>query len=235
MPTARAISGRLAGIALAAGLALAACAPPPSSAPAPVGSRADEEPRVHEVRVLSNGWHTAILVDRAAAASTGLLPEAQDFPDAALLEFGWGDREYFPAKNKTLGLALGAVLGESPAVMHVAGRAVPPGRDTKPDVATLTLTETDFQALIRAIDGDFERPEGGRAEPVAKGLYADSHFYHARGAFHMFNTCNTWTARMLRAGGVAVSPSGVVTADDLMSRLRAALAANPELGGRPRP
>ena len=64
------------------------------------------------------------------------------------------------------------------------------------------------------------RPRGGRGERVARGLYADSWFYPARGLFHLFNTCNTWTARMLSAAGVGASLSGVNTADDLMGRLR---------------
>ena len=38
--------------------------------------------------------------------------------------------------------------------------------------------------------------------------------------------CNTWTARMLRAGGVNLLPSGVITADELMARLRAAVGSN---------
>ena len=71
-----------------------------------------------------------------------------------------------------------------------------------------------------------ERPRGGRAEPISRGLYLDSNFYKARGTFHLFNTCNTWTARMLRAGGVNLSPSGVITADELVARLRAAVGSN---------
>ena len=45
-------------------------------------------------------------------------------------------------------------------------------------------------------------------------------FYAAQGRFHLGNTCNTWTARMLRAAGVDIDPGGVVTAGDLMGRLR---------------
>ena len=65
---------------------------------------------------------------------------------------------------------------------------------------------------------------------MSRGLYPDSLFYNARGAFHLFNTCNTWTARKLKQGGVAISPSGVVTADGLMRRLRRAVSAEAALG-----
>ena len=173
----------------------------------------------------SNGWHTAIVVPAPAVVATGLLPEAADFPDAAFLEFGWGDRTYYPAKEKTLGMTLSAALVPTPAVMHMAGHAVAlADRGSRLEVVPVALTEAGFRALVEAIAETFERPSGGRAEAVSPGLYPDSLFYHAQGEFHLLNTCNTWTARMLRAGGVALSSSGIVTAGGLMARLRTALA-----------
>ncbi|MBM3518845.1 MAG: DUF2459 domain-containing protein, partial [Alphaproteobacteria bacterium] len=171
---------------------------------------------------------------RRELVATGLVPEAEDFPDAAFLEFGWGDRVYYPAREKTLGMALDAALTGSPAILHMAGLAQPPdptARDS--EVVTVALTEGNFRRLVGAIAGEFERPEGGRAFATSRGLYPNSSFYDARGSFHLFNTCNTWTARMLRAAGLRLSPSGVVTADKLMARLRAALASDRPSGGQP--
>ncbi len=208
---------------LAVAIGLAACA---AEAPLPVDHGG---PRIHAVRVVGTSWHTAIVMDRAGAAATGLLPEAEDFPEAAFLEFGWGDRVYYPARDPGIAMTLGAALTATPAIMHIAGLARPPEQvpgDT--EVVTLALSQGGFLSLVRAIAGDLDRPDldrpgGSRAAPVSRGLYPDSHFYLAHGSFHLFNTCNTWTARMLRAGGVKLSPSGVVTASDLMTRLRAAL------------
>ena len=177
------------------------------------------------VHVTSNGWHTAIVVPAADLAAGGVIPESEDFPDAAFLEFGWGDRTYYPAEKKTLGMTLTAALVSTPAVMHVAGHRARPGDNMGYELISVALSEEGFRRLIRALAAEFERPPGGRAQPISRGLYPRSHFYHAHGDFHLFNTCNTWTARMLSAGGVALSPSGIVTADKLMNRLRAAQAA----------
>lgn len=209
----------LIGPALAlCALWLATCetAPPPSAD--------DDAPRTRLIQVASNGWHTAIVVLAPALADTGLLPEAEDFPGAAFFEFGWGDRVYYPAKEKTIGMTLSAALVPTPAVMHMAGLAAAP-RDggSSREVVAVPLTEAGFLNLVEALAAEFERPAGGRAVSVSRGLYPGSRFYNARGEFHLFNTCNTWTARMLRAAGVAISPSGIVTADGLMARLRAAL------------
>ena len=201
----------------AAWLATCETAPPPPSG--------DGGPRSRLIQVASNGWHTAIVVPAPALAATGLLPETADFPDAAFLEFGWGDRVYYPAKEKTLGMTLAAALTPTPAVMHMAGLPAPPDhRGTGLEVISVALTEGGFLNLVEALAAGFERPGGARARAISRGLYPDSRFYNALGEFHLFNTCNTWTARMLRAGGLALSPSGIVTADGLMARLRAALA-----------
>ena len=201
--------------------ALAACAAVP---PLPPG---DGGPRVRAVQVVSNGWHTSIVAQRRELAGTGLLPEAADFPRASFLEFGWGDRVYYPAKEKTLGMALGAALTATPAVMHMVGLARGPARTyAGVEIVSVALTESAFRNLVRSIAGEFKRADGGRAPPVSRGLYANSFFYDALGAFHLFNTCNTWTARMLRAGGVDIRPSGIVSADELMTRLRAAIGSD---------
>ena len=201
----------------AAFLATCETAPPPLSD--------DDGPRTRFIQVASNGWHTAIVVPASALVATGLLPEAADFPDAAFLEFGWGDRVYYPAKEKTLGMTLSAALVPTPAVMHMAGLpAEPKDRGTGLEVVSAALTEAGFLNLAEALSAEFERPPGGRAKAISRGLYPDSWFYNARGEFHLFNTCNTWTARMLRAGGLALSSAGIVTADGLMARLQATLA-----------
>ena len=204
--------GRLAGPVCA--VWLAACTP--SAQPLPV----DEGEPLHGIYVFSTGWHTGIVLP-SDALPPGAIPETADFPQAAYLEFGWGDREYYPSPRPTMGMALAAALMPTPAVMHLAGHLQPPEvRIPEAEVLAMRLSTAALKRLIAKIDSSFDRPEGGRGETVAQGLYRDSWFYAANGRFHLFNTCNTWTARMLSAAGVGISPSGVNTAEDLMKRLR---------------
>ena len=181
-------------------------------------------PYARLIHVTSNGWHTAIVLPGPALVATGTIPELEDFSGAAFLEFGWGDRTYYPADRKTLGMTLSAALVPTAAVMHVAGHQAPPKARTGYDVIGVGLTEEGFRRLAKALAAEFDRPVAGRAEPISRGLYSHSHFYPAHGDFHLFNTCNTWTARMLSESGVPLSPSGIVRADNLMNRLRAAQA-----------
>jgi uncharacterized protein (TIGR02117 family) len=186
----------------------------------------DDGPRTQLVHVFSNGWHTAIIVPRGDLVETGLLPEADDFSEAAFIELGWGDREYYPARDKTLSMTLAAALTPTPSVMHVAGLVrAPRPIDGETDVLSVLLTKAALRRLVETIAQEFVRPESGRAPAVSRGLYPDSNFYDARGEFHLFNTCNNWTARALRAGGIDVSAEGIITADGLVDRLRVALKA----------
>ncbi len=208
-------------------VALAACAgPAPPPAPAPAAARSDD----HQVLVVRRGWHAGLVLDRAAVVETGLMAEAADFAPARLIEFGWGDREFYTARDPGLWLALRAGLAPTPSVLHLAPLAGPP---SEPEVVALGLSDDAFRRLVRAVSDTFDRAAGNAA--VMPGRGAGDRFYPAHGAFHLSNTCNTWTARVLAAAGVDIDPTGVVTADTLMRRTRASRLALPAAGvARPR-
>lgn len=210
-------------LALLAMLWLAACAAAPAAAPGAEGPGADtpDESGGVTVYLTSNGWHSGIAVPRTALPP-GLLPEAADFPGAAYLAFGWGDADYYPAPEAGLGVALAAALTPTPAVLHLSGLPAPPGEVyPQSEVLAFALAPRAFAALAAYLDASVARPEGGeKAGPVAPGLDRYSLFYPATGAFHLFNTCNTWTARGLAAAGLPLHPTGVVTAEDLMRQAR---------------
>ena len=176
----------------------------------------ERDPMIH---VVSNGWHAGIVIARADLPQ-GVMPEAAEFADLAFLEFGWGDREYYPSRSPTIAMAFAAGLGANPAVIHLVGLARPPDGDAGNEVVRLTLTPAGFAAMIGGIDATFDRRAGEPAERVASGLAPRSTFYAAQGRFSLVNTCNTWVARQLAAGGVPVAGDGVVTAGQLMGLLR---------------
>lgn len=171
----------------------------------------------YNILVASNGWHTSIVL-ASSDLPAGTIPEAGDFPRAEYLEFSWGDARYFPAPEKALGMTMRALLTPTPAVLHVAGLPAHP-RKVFPsaELVELGLKSDGFRALVDYLDDTFARDD---AEPSSQGLYRFSRFYPANGKFHLFNTCNTWTARGLAAAGLPVTVTGTLRAEDLMSQLR---------------
>jgi hypothetical protein len=106
--------------------------------------------------------------------------------------------------------------------MHMAGYDVPPARRyPSAEVVALRLPAGGLQRLAEFIHRSFTRGDQPRVRSTGPGLYADSRFYPAEGRFHLFNTCNTWSARALTAAGLPMAEAATATtAEDLMSRLR---------------
>ena len=216
-PTREKILMKLKGIPLAMALLLTACA---AAVPAPPPSQIDLDAKT-VIFVTSNGWHSGIVVAKADLPPDRL-PESVDFPEARFLEFGWGDAVYYPAKQPTFGMSLQAALVPTPAVVHVAGLWGEPARvNPKAEVVSLPIDDENFHRLDNFIDASFERSGAARAAATGPGLYATSRFYPAKGSFHLFNTCNTWTARALAAAGFDVSASRTFRAEALMQQVRA--------------
>lgn len=173
----------------------------------------------HRIWVVSNGWHSGIVLARADVPES-VIPEIADFPQVRFFEFGWGDAEFYPAREAGAWLALRAAF-PGPAVMHVAGLPDHPAR-IWPNVTILPFA-VNAEALTRLLvflRDSFDRAGAGRAAMKARGIYPFSLFYPATGRFHLFNTCNSWTAQALTATGLGASLGGVNTAEDLVSRIR---------------
>ena len=207
---------RVAGLLAAAALAAGCAAPVAGREPAPSGG-----PTL-PVRVVDHGWHTAIVVRREDVDPT-IWPEVRDFPDAALVEVAWGDRDFYMAENATGWLAVKAALFTSGSVLHVAGFAESALASLPADaVVELGVSRPGFDAMTRFIHDEYQRAGEGRAVPLAPGLSGPSWFYAARSRYHLFNTCNTWVVRALKQAGLHVTAAGTLTAGAVMHQAQRA-------------
>lgn len=204
-----------------AGTGCAVPAAPPAPSPAPQGP-------AHRVWVVHHRMHSGLAV-RAAEIPPQAWPARRDFPQAEFLEVGWGDRDYYMAPAPGLLLGLRALLWPTPAVLHVAAFDGPvEGYFADAGIVELTLPAPGFAALVDAVQDSHERlpaaqgRDGGEdwPPPLGPGLYGASRFYASRERFHLFRTCNVWTADVLAAGGVPLQPASALTADALFAQLR---------------
>ena len=170
--------------------------------------------------LVSHGWHTGIVVRRADLPAE-VWPESEDFPAAEYLEVGWGDRDFYQSAEFDWSIALKAALWPTPSVLHLVGFS---GSvvDYFPhsEVLEVELSHPGFKRLVAFVHDRFDRNGAVRAIRLRAGLYGQSAFYPARGKFHLFNTCNVWTARALRTAGLPVTPFYAITTDSLMSQAR---------------
>lgn len=169
---------------------------------------------------MHDAWHAAIVIKKADV-SAAALPELRDFPSSEYLEFSWGDRDYFPAPDPGIGLALKAAFWSSGSILHVVGfkesvEKAYPGAE----IVEIPLSEEDFQRLIKFISDTFSRPHPPAPAEARPGLFANGRFYAAEGRFSLFRTCNTWVAEALSLAGLPIQPGYVITVGNLSSQLR---------------
>jgi uncharacterized protein (TIGR02117 family) len=151
-----------------------------------------------------------------------LWPEQRELPASAYLEVGWGDQEFYQAPKRTLGLLLKAALTPTPSVLHLVWFDQPvPTYFPASEIIEIGVTQPGFEALSRFIAATYDRDAHAKTIPLGPGLYGSSVFYRARGKYHLFNTCNTWTAQALRAAGCPTRVTGLLTAGNVMARAQA--------------
>lgn len=175
-----------------------------------------------EIYVVNHGWHAGIAVAREDVPA-GALPDLDVLDGAAYFEVGWGDAGYYPNPDPGLWALLRAALWPTPSVLHVAGlprapTAFFPGHQ----IVRLELSEEGGAALLAYIRSAFALDDEGGVQREGPGLYGDSRFYRGRDRYHLFNNCNHWVARALRAAGVPINPARALTATGLLRQVRAA-------------
>ena len=178
------------------------------------------------VFVVHDAWHAAIVIKKADIPAA-VLPELKDFPSAEYVEFSWGDRDYFPAPEASLGLALKAAFWSSGSILHVVGfqntiKNVYPGAE----IIEIPVTEEAFHRLSKFIADTFSRAHPSTAADSRPGLFPNGRFYPAEGKFSLLRTCNTWVAEALSTAGLAITPGYVITAGSLGNQLRSITARN---------
>jgi uncharacterized protein (TIGR02117 family) len=171
-----------------------ACAAPVRDAPVP----GENEPR-KTIYLVSHGWHA----------------------NTEYVEVGWGDMDYYQTPDPHMGLIIKAALLPTASVLHIVGfSGSVPAYFPYSEIIKIEISSAGFEHLSRTIAASFATDEAGNTTSLGHGLYGNSRFYLSRETYHLFNTCNVWTARALRAAGLPITPVRAITAENLMSQAR---------------
>ena len=104
------------------------------------------------------------------------------------------------------------------SVLHVVGFD---GRVThyfpQSEIVRIDLTGQQIDNLVTHIAASFAKMKGEKSLGV--GLYGDSRFYRSLESYHIFNTCNIWTARALKSAGLEIQPTAAITVENLLKQL----------------
>ncbi len=170
--------------------------------------------------VVSHGWHTGLVIP--AKKIKAEIPELfERFGEAPYIEFGWGDKGFYQAKEITLGLTFQAIFWPTESVVHAVG--VPEDVEVyfqNSEIQKLCLNDDELSSLVMFIVDSFAKSEQGRIISLENGIYGDSQFYQGAGDYYLMNTCNKWTAKGLKSIGMDIDPLFKLTAGSIMAYLK---------------
>jgi uncharacterized protein (TIGR02117 family) len=168
------------------------------------------------VYIINHGRHTGFALPSKQIVRQ--LPVLQQrFGNVPYYEFGWGDHDFYLADEITLWLKFQAILWPTNTVMHVVAVPKPPKKYfLDSEVIEFYLNDSQFSNLRKFLISSFYQDKTGNIVPLKKGIYGDSIFFKGTGDYHLFNTCNKWTAKGLQSTGMDISPTFKLTADSIM-------------------
>ncbi len=173
----------------------------------------------HTVYVVSHGWHTGFVIP-AKKIKTQIPALAKRFPDTEYIEFGWGDKGFYQAKEITSGLTLRAIFWPTESVIHAVATPEDVASFFKDsEIKKLCLNDAELSSLIQFISESFAKNQQGEVIPLKQGIYGDSQFYQGSGDYYLMNTCNKWTAKGLKSIGMDIAPTFKLTAGSIIHYL----------------
>lgn len=184
----------------------------------------------------SHGWHTSIIVPRETIPKGAWPPGVVDrtFGDSRYLEVGWGDRTFYMAPRPNVSTAFDAVFLPGASVLHIVGLNPPlESAFAWTGFVRMPCTAAELRSVCNAIGATF----AADARELGPGLYGRiSRFYPAKGRYYFANTCNNWTARIMRAGGFAADagPAGTWSAGAVVAQARRLARERSQVSESPR-
>jgi uncharacterized protein (TIGR02117 family) len=189
---------------------LASCA----TLSSPPTTRPSSPQNPFEIYVIRHRFHTGIAMAKVH------LPEAmsalkRDFDRFEFVEIGFGDRAFYMAPEDSAWLGIRALLWRNDAVLHVAGFNGPPELEfNQHEIVGAVLNSQQMSALAKYMAESL-----AEGTILKSGLYGNSYFYPANGSFHLFNTCNVWTATALERAGLGIDSTWAITSRSVLDQL----------------
>lgn len=172
----------------------------------------------HRLYVIDHGIHTGLVIEtRHILPALGL--QDSIYRQFRFVEIGRGDAGFYQEAEPGSATTLSALFLSTPAVMHMRGyNRFPFQRYPLSRSLEIRLSSSGLLALVDAVSGSFTRVEGV-AVKVADGNNERSNFYQSNGSYHLFYTCNNWTAEMVELSGYPINHRWAFFADSVMKQI----------------
>ncbi|MDQ1154931.1 DUF2459 domain-containing protein [Brevundimonas sp. SORGH_AS_0993] len=162
--------------------------------------------------LLDNGFHTDLVVPRAALMQRGgrLAQAVAELAPGDWIVIGWGDAKFYvdqsPISSRLSDGARAFFRPGNPSVLMLDPEIQDPqARYAADGRATLLLTRPAFDRMADRIEASLDLSNGGpRVAAVRPG--DDARFFASRETFSILHLCNHWSAQVLNAAGLPIRP-----------------------------
>lgn len=126
-------------------------------------------------------------------------------PDARWLVVGWGSEAFYTTAGSYSDISAAslwrAATGDG-SVMRLDVWGDLAGQEI-PGLSWIRVTPAQYARLRTGIRDSFATGPAGQPQPVAvAGFTGTDGFWHGRGGFDLFRTCNVWVGAQLRGAGL---------------------------------
>ena len=201
-------SGRIAA-ALVAGLLLLTLVTAKGGDPKLYPPRAGDAVTLY---LIDNGFHSDLAIPRALLIEHGgPVGRAASLATAdPWVMLGWGDERFYEEEGASLERALDGLRAlfapDNRAVVHLEGVPENPTLAWRGGVHPITVSKAGLAALLARADRSFALGPDG--EPLRSPALRepDEMFFESGERFSLVHLCNHWTAELLNAAGLPVTP-----------------------------
>lgn len=177
----------------------------------------DNNTGLQSIYIIKQFWHTA-LVFTLDQIDSAIIPEAKYFSEYNLIDFGWGDEEFYQYPGFDSGLAFGALFYATPSTLRMEG--IFSSKEIVFDhyeiVIELKVNEHQLRKLNEFIAAAFYRDKDGKSVILSESASGKIIFFKSGAFYHLFNTCNTWVAEGLSYAGFDIETS-IILAEQLFN------------------
>ncbi len=156
------------------------------------------DPLTKTIFVTTNGIHTSLIIPFEAFNDYINYKDYKGYSEQQYIMIGWGDEDFYMNvpewKDLTVKVVLSSIFLPTNSAMHVTFYNQPiEDNDTK----KIMISKSDYDLLVNEIKGSFLLLNNKPILYQNQGYSTKDNFYKANGNYHAFNTCNSWTNRVL--------------------------------------
>lgn len=175
----------------------------------------------HEIYLINQSWHTGILIP-VNNTTKELFPVLKLFEGKNYVDIGWGDEEFYQHPDFDLYLAAKAILYPTRSVLRIEGHisSIESIINWSEYIIKFKLNDDGLKGIANFINKTFQYDSNGNFIITSHRAEGSIIFFRSKFMYHLFNTCNTWAAEVLNAAGFKIDFLGIITAEQLFSKVK---------------